>query len=290
MPIEFRPATIEGVAFFVAIAGTSRSGKTYSALRMARGIAGPHGRIAAIDTERKRMSHYKADFAFDVYNMVPPFRPHRFVEAARRAQAGGYDVLIIDNFSLEWTGDGGVLDWQEEELQRLVPNGDEKQRQKKAQTAWIKPKRGHKDMMSAFLQLAIPVIFCLRAEDKTKPDAAGVPQKIGWVPTMDARFIYEWTVALTLHPDTPGAVRLDLPHKIGKPHRALFPDGCLIDEVAGAELYQWANSDKPEVVAAGQPTPPPGPTAAAASSPASGTPASPSRSASSRPPASWQWS
>lgn len=271
MPIEFRPAAIDGVALFIAVAGASRSGKTFTALRLARGIVGPHGRIAAIDTEAKRMSHYKNDFLdgdgrpFDVWNMEAPFAPQRFLEAAKKAQKAGFGVLVIDSFSLEWVGEGGVLDWHEKELdaavERATKRGDDRRseyqiREAAKMAAWIKPKSAHKAMMNGFLQLTMPIIFCLRAEDKVKPTAGGKPEKLGWIPTQDPRFIYEWTVSLTLHPDTPGKIRYDLPHKVEGQHKALFPEGKLVGEEAGAALYAWANQDAAARQAAPSPPPP----------------------------------
>lgn len=259
MGIEFRPAAIDGVALFIAVAGASRSGKTFTALRLARGIAGPRGRIAAIDTEAKRMSHYKNDFLdadgrpFNVWNMTPPFSPQRFLDGAKQAQDSGHDVLVIDSFSLEWVGEGGVLDWHEREVEAAVKRAmsrsgetrSEYQIREAAKMAgWIKPKAAHKAMMSGFLQLTMPVIFCLRAEDKVKPSpSGGQPIKLGWVPTQDPRFLYEWSVSMTLHPETPGKMRYDLPHKVQGQHRAMFPEGQLIGEDAGRALHAWANSD-----------------------------------------------
>ena len=42
----------------LAITGISGSGKTYSSLRLARGLVGEHGRIAFIDTENGSATLY----------------------------------------------------------------------------------------------------------------------------------------------------------------------------------------------------------------------------------------
>ena len=241
MSITFKPAQLDGVGLFVAIAGGSRTGKTFTGLTLARGIAGPNGRIAAIDTEGKRMSHYKADFLnadgtpFDVFNMQSPFTADRFVEAAKAAEDAGYAVLIIDNFSLEWSGYGGVLDFHENET--LV-------KKTKNDLAWAIAKRPHKRMLNELIQRTIPIIFCLRANEV--PDHLGG----GWKVDQDKKFLYEWTVALTLHPDSPGMPRYDMVDAKKKPlwkvqdqHRHLFPEGKLITREAGAALQQWRNTD-----------------------------------------------
>lgn len=245
--ITFRPAEMDGVGLFIAIEGSSRTGKTFTALTLARGIAGPNGRIAAIDTEGKRMSHYKDKFLgadgtpFDVWNMPPPFSGDRFVDGARAAQEAGYACMVVDSFSLEWSGAGGVL--AEHARQWAALNHDPK----KSDQVWNRvkgPGSQHKLMMDSFLQLTMPVIFCLRTNE-VAPHLGG-----GWKVDQDKRFLYEWTVALTLHPDTPGMPRYDMVDAKRKPlwkvqeqHRHLFPEGKLITAEAGAALQAWRNTD-----------------------------------------------
>ena len=230
---DFKPAKRVGVGLFVGIAGGTGSGKTYSALRVAKGIAGSK-RIAAIDTEGRRMSHYASDFDFDVADMLPKFRPDRFAEAVKSAEAKDYGVLVIDSFSHEWAGEGGVLEWHDE-----IKGDDER----KNMSAWIKPKMAHKAMISSFLQRRIPIVFCMRAEEKTGVGPGGKPIALGWTPIGDPRFMFELTTMITLANDKPGRVNYDLPRKIQRQHLHLFPDGELIGEEAGTQLAAWARGD-----------------------------------------------
>lgn len=230
---DFKPAKRVGVGLFVGIAGGTGSGKTYSALRVAKGIAGTK-RIAAIDTEGRRMSHYASDFDFDVADMLAPFRPERFSQAVKDAEAKDYGVLVIDSFSHEWAGEGGVLEWHDE------IKGDN---EKLNMSAWIKPKMAHKSMIGSFLQRRIPIVFCLRAEEKTGVGPGGKPIAMGWTPIGDSRFMFELTTMITLGNDKPGRVNYDLPRKIQRQHLHLFPDGELIGEEAGAQLAAWARGD-----------------------------------------------
>ena len=230
---EFKPAKRQGVGLFVGIAGGTGSGKTYSALRLAKGIAGGKA-IAAVDTEGRRMSHYASDFAFDVTDMLAPFRPERFADAAKAAEAKDYGVLLIDSFSHEWAGEGGVLEWHDE-----IKGDDEA----KNMRAWVKPKMAHKAMINSFLQRRIPIVFCMRAEEKTGVDSRGKPIAMGWTPIGDSRFMFELTTMITLANDKPGRVNYDLPRKIQRQHLHLFPDGELIGEEAGQQLAAWARGD-----------------------------------------------
>jgi hypothetical protein len=237
---SYSRAKLEGVGLFLSIAGSSRTGKTYTALRIAKGIASNTGKIACIDTEGRRMSHYANEFTFDVFNMPSPFNGSRFVEAAKGAQAEGYSVLVIDSFSLEWTGVGGVL---AEHAKQWAAAG---YNPKMSDIIWNRvkgPGSEHACMMNEFMQLTMPVIFCLRAKDVA--DHLGG----GWKVEQDRRFMFEWTVGLTLHPDTPGMPRYDMVDAKKKPlwkvqdqHRQLFPEGQLIGEEAGAALQAWRNS------------------------------------------------
>ena len=43
--------------------------------------------------------------------MRPPFRPQHFVEGIRAAEDTGAEVVILDSFSHEYDGEGGIMDW-----------------------------------------------------------------------------------------------------------------------------------------------------------------------------------
>jgi hypothetical protein len=245
---KFIPARRENINLFVGLAGGTGSGKTKSALRLARGIVGPNGRIAAGDTEGRRMSYYAGHDKFDVTDIEPPFEPPIFRRLAEDAEAAKYDCLIIDSMSHEWAGDGGVLEWHEHELDRFVaaalarePDADEeKVRNAQNMRAWIKPKSAHKSMINSFLQRRIPIIFCFRAEERVKPTTGGGVQNLGWQPIGDQRFMFELTTMITLGNDEPGVVNYKLPRKIHEDHLGYFPDGVQISERAGEYLAMWA--------------------------------------------------
>src|SRR5215831_954579 len=161
--IEFKPAVRQNLSVFIGLAGGTGSGKTKSALRLARGMVGPKGKIAAGDTEGRRMSYYAGVDQFDVTDIEPPFRPEKFEVLAKRAEEAGYGVLVIDSMSHEWSGDGGVVEWHDEELDRAVikvqqreghdlsEEEEERIRNANNMRAWIKPKAAHKLMVQSFL-------------------------------------------------------------------------------------------------------------------------------------------
>ena len=240
---EFRPAVRENVGLLLAFAGPSGGGKTFTAMRVASGIAGGKP-FAVIDTEARRALHYADQFKFDHAELKPPFRPDRYVEAIKAADNAHYPVIVIDSTSHEWAGEGGILDWQEEELQRMAGN-DYGRREACKMAAWIKPKMAHKAMVQAMLQVRATVIFCLRAEEKVamvKVDGKTQIVPKGWQPICEKNFMYEMTCSFLLTPDRPGVGQ---PIKLQQQHRAMFPDGEVITEQSGRLLADWARGIAP---------------------------------------------
>lgn len=250
---SFRPAAsfTERHGLFVSVAGGTNSGKSFSALRLARGIAGPKGRVAAIDTEGGRILHLKKHFDFDVLMMEPPHRPDRYADAAKGAEDAGFDVVVIDSFSMEWVGLGGVLDWQAAEFERMGA------REAVKLASWIKPKMAHKAMVYSLLQRRIPIVFSLRAEDKAKKDGNQV--KSSWEPICNKAFPFEITVSFMLKQDRQGVIDLSLPHKLEGDHRPIFRDGDQLSEDHGAALAAWARGEAGPGNAAGPAAAPAGP-------------------------------
>lgn len=233
MAFQFTPAVRENVSLLIALAGPSGSGKTKSALRLAEGLA-DGGMIAFIDTEARRALHYADAHTFVHADMRPQFRPARFIEAIHAAEDAGAKVVIIDSFSHEYDGEGGILDWAAElESGGTKPPGN-----------WKQPKLAHKKLMNALLQCRATVIFCLRADEKIEigRDDRGktVVRPLGWMPICEKRFMYEMTASFTLTADNPGKPNYHLPHKCQEQHRAFFPEGQFIDENAGRALAAWA--------------------------------------------------
>lgn len=235
MTFQFAPAKREQVSLLIALAGASGSGKTYSALRLARGMS-PDGKIMFIDTEARRGLHYAEHFQFMHADMRPPFTPARFVEGIKAAEAAGAEVVIIDSFSHEYDGVGGIMDWAD----RLASEGV------KSPGNWKEPKGAHKKLMNALLQCRASIIFCLRADEKIeilRENNKTVVRPLGWMPICEKRFMFEMTASFTLTPDHPGIPHFDLPHKLQQQHRAFFTDKAPISEESGRGLAAWARGD-----------------------------------------------
>lgn len=255
MTIKFLPASSfnDRHGLFVALVGGTNSGKSFSALRLARGIAGPKGRIAAADTEGGRLLHLKRDFDFDILLMDPPHHPAQYAEVAEAAEVAGYDALLFDSFSMEWRGVGGVLDQMDSELERAVRRAEAKAREKgwnfdedrarnaNKMAASIKPKMAHKLMVNSLLARRIPIIFSIRGEMTLDPDTKKEKFKAATAPG----FLFEVTVSFRLASDRRGIIDLSDPssYKMEGIHRGMFRDGDQLSEEHGAKLAAWARGE-----------------------------------------------
>lgn len=247
MTFTFRPAVRENVSLLIGLAGGTGSGKTYTAMRLASGMAGDKP-FAVIDTEAGRAKHYADQFRFDHGDLAPLFRPDAYTEAIMAADKAGYPVIVVDSVSHVWAGDGGVLDWQEAELDRMA-GSDWKKREACKMAAWIKPKMSHKHMVQKLLQVRAHLILCFRAEPKIEmtKDASGKMQIVakqsltgldGWIPVCEKNLPFELTASFLLMADKPGIPR---PIKLQEQHRALFPLDKPITEESGRLVAAWAS-------------------------------------------------
>lgn len=251
MTFQFRAAKRQNVSLLIGLAGGTGSGKSYSAMRMASGIC-EDKRFAVIDTEAGRALHYADQFNFDHGDLHAPFTPDAYIEAIQAADKAGYPVIVVDSISHVWAGDGGVLDWQEAELDRMAGD-DWKKREACKMAAWIKPKMSHKAMVQKLLQVRAHLVLCFRAEQKIEMVRENgktliVPKQSltgldGWIPVCEKSLPFELTASFLLTADAPGMPK---PIKLQEQHRRLFPLDHPIDEESGRKVAQWASGDDQE--------------------------------------------
>ena len=248
MPFEIKPATRTGIPPLVGFFGKSGSGKTLSALFFARGLVGPAGRITMVDSESRRGSLF-ADIVPGGYNVIdlePPFSPERYEEAIVTAEAQS-DIVLVDSLSHEWSGEGGVLDLAEAELDRMAGN-DYAKRERVKLASWIKPKMAHKQFVQRLLRLKCGLVVCLRGEEKTRmekgKDGKNVVVHDEWSsPLYDPRFLFELLLCLetVAHDGQGGFV---IPRKVTHPTIAkmLPARDQQISEAHGKALAEWCGN------------------------------------------------
>jgi hypothetical protein len=233
----FRPAVRENTPLIIGIAGPTKSGKTYSALRLAAGLA-HGGPIAMINAEGPRGHQYADTFKYIACDLSAPFRPTHYTEVLEAAGKISPAVIIIDSASHMHDGPGGVLEWHEEELDRMAGT-DYKKRERSTFAAWVKPKAAENQFIYAMLGMKVPVILCLRAKEKIKLVRGQDPIELGWQPIVGERVAFETIFTLMLPPHSKGVPDLSI-SEMREPFDAMVPVGKPIDEQLGQRLAGWA--------------------------------------------------
>lgn len=237
----FQKAVRKKVWLKGALTGATHSGKTLGALLLARGIAGEGGRIAVLDTEHGRASHYAdaaekgVDFDFDAMDLDPPFKVERYTGAIDEAEKAGYQVLVIDSLSHAWMGEGGVLDFVDQQGGNSFSNG------------WRKATPKQRALVDKILRSRIHIICTMRSQmayevvenDKGKKE----PRKIGLKPMQRSDFEYEFAFVLDIQRE--GNMAL-----VTKDVTGVLPaDGFKIATSHGQRLGQWIEGGEGEMPA-----------------------------------------
>jgi hypothetical protein len=252
MPFSHRPATFACDALMLGLAGPSSSGKTLSALKIATGLC-PDKPIFFGDTERGRGLLYARQFKYQYVQIDPPYSPARYLEFVKYCVAEGAGCIITDSMSHEHEGEGGILEMQEAELNRMA--GDNYGRREAMKfTAWIKPKAEHNRMVNGIIQQRCHMIMTFRAKEKLElvpVEKNGKktiePVKAGWSAICTDRFEYEMTAMLILPPGSKGRPAFsEKSTKLNDDLAAIFHDGEQLSEDHGARLRAWAHQEQTE--------------------------------------------
>ncbi|MBP7561428.1 MAG: ATP-binding protein [Armatimonadetes bacterium] len=209
----------------VAFAGPSGSGKSYSALLFAKGLG---GKIAAIDTEHGSLSMYSHLVDFDVCELDAPFSPERYIAMIHEAEKAGYDVIVIDSITHEWTGEGGILSAKDH-----MPGTNERDK-------WRQLTPKHDGFINAMLQSPCHVVVTMRSKtayvEVEKQGGGKRYEKKGMEPQQRDGMEYEFTVMFDIDQDRHIA-------SASKDRTTLF-DGKYetITEKHGSTLREWLDS------------------------------------------------
>lgn len=188
MTITFRKAVKFDARARVALIGPAGSGKSFTMLRLARLLAGPEGRIAAVDTEHGSLSKYADQFEFDVFEMES-FSPENFLEALRAAEAAKYDVFCCDSLSHFWVGRDGALEFVDTARKRSQSRDD--------MAGWKEFRPHERGMVDAMISSPMHVICTMRtktAYEEQVNERTGKKQrvKIGLAPVQREGLEYEF--------------------------------------------------------------------------------------------------
>lgn len=222
----FQKAEREQVWIKALLSGSSGCGKSYSALRLATGIAKKcRSKIAYIGTEGSRNKYYADKFNYDLLELSEPFTCESYIEAVEEAVDSGYKVLIIDSMTHEWK-------WLNDVHDKMPGNSF---------TNWGKLKPRHHKFMDKVLTSPIHVIATARGKDDwvlEEKNGKQVPKKVGLGQQQDKDISYEYTVSFMISQDTHIA-------SADKDNTSLFEGKYeVLTEKDGEKLYDWANDGK----------------------------------------------
>lgn len=223
--MEFSKAVRKRAKLRLALTGPSGSGKTYGALMVAKGLG---GRIAVIDSEHGSASLYSHLCDFDTLELGPPYSPERYIEAIKAAERAGYEVIVIDSTTHEWSGSGGCLEINEQTA-RAKYKGN-------TWSAWNDTTPRHRAFIDAMLQSSAHVIATGRSKTETAQTEEGGRKKVvklGMKTEQRDGFEYEFTAVIDLVHDGHYATA-------SKDRTGLFAgDPKPLTEDTGAELRAW---------------------------------------------------
>jgi DNA polymerase III delta prime subunit len=229
----------------LAITGPSGSGKTYSAIRLARGLVGPEGRIAFLDTENNSGTLYSELTEFfhaSIEMRLGRFDYRDFITGIKEAEKEGYGCVIIDSASHLWQG---IL----EEKSAIDKKGGN------SFTNWADPSLHFNEAIRSFLQAKIHVISCMRSKidyileesQNAKGCIVSRPKKLGLAPIMREGIEYEFTTVFDVEMNHECVVSKDRT----KLFIDYFPDQnrtFQITEETGQRIADWLSKATKEEV------------------------------------------
>lgn len=239
----FKKATKLQSKLRCALFGPSGAGKTFTALRVAKGMG---GRVALIDTERGSASKYADRFEFDVAEVAKATIDNMI---ATINAAKGYNVLIIDSLSHAW--------------QELIEEVDKLANAKyrgNTWSAWSEGTPKQKALISTILNYDGHILATMRAKTEWQTSNEGGknrPIRVGLAPEQRNGLEYEFDLLMEISTEHVAHIIKD---RTGK-----FQDK-IIDkpgEDFGRELVGWLSEGaaapkeekKPQAEAKPQPQP-----------------------------------
>ena len=226
---SFKQATKAQSKLRLAIFGPAGAGKTFTALRLAMGIAEElNGKIAVIDTEFGTASKYADRFQFDVLNLADPKIENMMnaIDAAR-----DYDILIIDSLTHSW----------KELLQEVNKLAKAKYRGN-TWAAWSEGTPLQNNLVTAIQKFPSHLITTMRTKTEwitVADNGKSRPVRVGLAPEQGKGIEYEFDMLMEINPEHVINVIKD---RTGK-----FQDRIVEypDEEFGKEILSWLNEGAP---------------------------------------------
>jgi len=215
----------------IALQGPAGSGKTYSALLLAKGLTGSLSNVCIIDSEAGSADLYAHLGDYNVINLQAPYTPEKYIEAIITASKAQMECIIIDSLSHAWEHLLGVHG-------QMTGNSF---------TNWSKITPRHRSLIQCILSSSTHIISTLRTKQdyvlSDKGDGKLRPEKVGLKSIQRDGVDYEFTILYELDinhnavasKDRTGLFRIDAPMRItestGRQIKEWCDDGVSIDHV-----------------------------------------------------------
>jgi hypothetical protein len=183
--LNFRKAARRQAKIKIGLQGSSGSGKSYSALLLAYGLAGDWSKIAVIDSENNSADLYAHLGDYNVVPISAPFTPEKYVEALQLCHQHQMEVVVIDSMSHEWEN---LVDAHSKMPGNTFQN-------------WGKITPRHNAFVNAILQAPMHVIGTIRSKQDyvmSEKNGKQVPEKVGLKGITRDGMDYELTVVFDI--------------------------------------------------------------------------------------------
>ncbi|MFC7443470.1 AAA family ATPase [Laceyella putida] len=160
----------------IVVCGPGGTGKTRDALRIAYGLTGDWKKIAILDTEYNRAKmHYGVNDPevgligpkIPHMGLTPPYQWEKFMDALDICERAGIQCLILDSFTHEWEGEGGISDMAANPKKKGMSDFH----------AWRMPKKYHSKVLERILHSPLHIICTVRAKTEYAYKEDGVDDK-----------------------------------------------------------------------------------------------------------------
>ena len=236
----------EKLSMSIALIGSSGSGKTLSALLLAKGVIRAKypelsetseefwAKIGVIDTEHRRSRLYAdtdltGEFIgrFKTIDFTAPFSTDRYRLAVDAFKKAGVDVIVIDSISHAWEGEGGILEVQQDLGGRYQD--------------WKTVKPFIRDFYRTLTEKDIHIISTIRTKQDYQVETSATGQlkvtKLGLKPIQKDDIEFELQIAWNVDMEHIATATKDNSGLFdGNPKRLTVEDGSMI--------YEWVEKGK----------------------------------------------
>ena len=212
----------------MALQGSAGSGKTMSALLLAKGIVGDYSKVAIVDSEHGSADLYAHLGDYNVVTLEAPFSPDNYLKAIDICIKAGIEIIILDSISNCWEY---LLDFHS----KMAGNSF---------TNWNKITPLQNNLVNKILQSPVHFIATMRTKQDyvlNQKDGKFIPEKVGLKAIQRNDLDFEFTLVFDI----------DIKHfaSSSKDRTNLFSDRpeFKITEGTGKIIRDWCNSGKVEV-------------------------------------------